>query len=135
PQKQRRSEENENVSTEIERIPRKAIWARGDERFLRLEGNHPHAVFVKVERRPHAYQKSNRDKQEPRGLDERKSELRKAQEPIHDRAGVRPGESHKNDADVVKNTLEKIHRCSRVGPNSEGTTPPARRTRTDNCPR
>jgi hypothetical protein len=107
-EEQRRSEENEHVSAEIERISRKTIRAGRDERLLRLERDHTHFMRIKIDRRPDTYEKSKRQKQQCCHFHERGSERGNAQKRIHSRAKVRDTEPHDDDADVVKNALEKI---------------------------
>ena len=66
-----------------------------------------HIVPVKIERRPYAQQKSDRDEQPPGRGHKAGSEGRKPQNRIHHRAEVRERNSDEHDADVVKNTLEQ----------------------------
>src|SRR5215469_8320145 len=52
-QQQCRTEENENIATEVEGVAREAVGPRGEECLLRTESNHPHPVHVEVVRGPH----------------------------------------------------------------------------------
>src|SRR4030095_7635358 len=72
-EEQGRAKEDKHVSSEVERIPRKKIWGRRDELVLGFEGNHTHLVCVKMEGRPHTYQKPQYDKHPPRQLQESRS--------------------------------------------------------------
>src|SRR5215831_3069493 len=91
-EEQRRSEEHEHVSAEIERIPRKPIRAGRDERLLRFERDHTHVVRIKIDRRPYTYEKSKRQKQQRCHFPERGSERGNAHKRIHSRAKVRETE-------------------------------------------
>src|SRR5262249_9698082 len=107
-EEQCRTEENEYVSAEIERIPRKAIRAGRNQRILRLKRDNAHLARIEMDRRPDTYEKPERQKQQGSRLRERGSEPGNSQKRVCKRASVRDRQSDSDDADVVKNALEKI---------------------------
>jgi hypothetical protein len=107
-EQQRGSEKNEDIAAEIQRIPRKAIGARGDERVLWFKRDDTHVVNVEMECRPEAQEESEPQEKQSPCLREREDERGDAQKRIHHSAQVRDAEPHDDDADVVKSAFEKI---------------------------
>src|SRR5262249_59786375 len=101
------SKEDEHVSAEIKRIPRKLVRTARDQRTLRFERDHTHVVPIKIERRPYAQEKSDRDEQPSRRGHGGGSKGTKPQNRIHDRAKVRQGKSDEHDAEIVKKAFEQ----------------------------
>src|SRR5262245_5246819 len=102
---QRRSEKDEDVAAKIQRIPRKAIWARGNEGRLWFERDYAHVVNIEMERRPEAHEKSEPQKEHGRGRREGRAEGGKAEKRVKHSAQVRDTETYDDDAGVVEGAL------------------------------
>src|SRR5690348_12426544 len=105
-EQQCRAEENEHVAAEIERVPRKSIGPRRDERRLRLERDDPHATRIEMKRRPGAQQKPH-DQEKPSGDSRQRTvEFADAEQRIEQRADPSDAETDDYDAGIVKDAFE-----------------------------
>src|SRR5262249_19738559 len=98
---------NEYIATEIERVPRKAIGARRDERGLWRKRDHAHLVDVEMECRPEAQEESEAQQKDSHPLRKRERDSQEAKKEIHPGADETQTQPNDDDADVVKGALEK----------------------------
>src|SRR5215475_3749375 len=104
-EQQCRSEKNEHVAAEVERIPRKAVGAGSNQRPLRRQRDHPHPVLVEMESRPHAQQEAGEQQCAASHGRGGRPKVMKPGEPIDVAADQPNSETDDYDADVVQNAF------------------------------
>src|SRR5579863_10034867 len=103
------SEKDENVTAEIERISREAIWTGSDQRPLRGERDYSHLALVEIVGGPHAQQKTGVQEQPARSRGQNRVKITPAKKQVKASSEIGDAETDQNHANIVKNALQQIY--------------------------